>query len=113
MEMTDDVRVADAMNRVLEAERAARAAIADCELRMQASLEQARQVRRSILERAQQRIAALHTRAARSLEPRTARVLGQHEPPDFASARVVDSAQLRAAIEGLIERITGAARDEF
>jgi hypothetical protein len=61
-----DASVAGAMNRVLEAERAAQSAIADFELQMHASLEQARQRRRTILERAHERIMALHARAARA-----------------------------------------------
>lgn len=113
MDMTYDARVADAMNRVLKAERTARAAIADCELKMQASLEQARQVRRTILERAQQRSVALHARAERSLERRTAQILGQREVPEPAAAQVVDGARLQAAIEGVMERLTGATGDEF
>lgn len=112
MEMTDE-RVAQAMNRVLEAERSARAAIAECEVRMQASLEQARQVRRTILERAQRRIAALHIRTERSLERRTAQPPERHAASDPAAAPVVESAHLQAAIDAVIERLTGVARGEF
>jgi nucleoside-triphosphatase THEP1 len=113
MDLPYDADVASAMNRVLEAERAARAAIVDCESKMQVSLEQARQERRTILERAQKLIMALHERAARSLERQTAQILGQHEPPGLVAAQVVDSARLQAAIDHLLERLTGSAEDEL
>jgi vacuolar-type H+-ATPase subunit H len=93
------------MNRVLEAERSARGAIGECELKMQGLLEQARQERRNILERAQKRITALHGRAARALERRTAQILGQREAP--GAAQVMDGARLQAAIDNLLVRLTG------
>lgn len=62
-----DALVARAMDRTLEAERAAQAAIAECERQTAEVLERARQQRRTVLECAQARIVALHTRAARNL----------------------------------------------
>lgn len=109
MDLSYDARVANAMNRVLEAERSARAAVADCESQMQALMEQARQQRRNILERAQKRVLALHARSAQSVARRAERILG---PGETASVgQPVDRARLRAAIERLLERLT-AAGDE-
>jgi hypothetical protein len=97
------------MDRVLEAERNAQLAIADCEQRMQDALENARQQRRTILERAHARIVALQVRAARALELRTARIREQQEKPaGEGAAQDQDRAQLRAAIDRLIERLTHA-----
>jgi vacuolar-type H+-ATPase subunit H len=110
MDPSYDARVSHAMNGVLEAERNARGAISDCELKMQALLEQARQQRRNILERAQERIMTLHGRAARSLEQRTAQLVGRRETHEAAQAE--DSARLHAAIDRLLERLTGNAEDE-
>jgi vacuolar-type H+-ATPase subunit H len=114
MDLPYDARVAGAMNRVLEAERAAQAAIADCERRMQASLEQARQRRRNILERAHDRIMALHARAAGSLERQAAQIFAtSREASDPALVRGADDSRLHAALERLAERLTGDTPDEF
>ncbi len=105
--------VADAMDRVLEAERAARAAIADCEREVQAALEHARQQRRSILQRAHDRIMALHERAAQTLDEQIEGMLKQNAPgPGLATAPRANDGRLRAALEGLVERLTGRAEGE-
>jgi len=113
MDMTSDARIAEAMNRVLEAERAAGIAIAECERKMQALHEQARQTHRTILERAQQRIVALHARAEHRLERRAAQILSSREAPAARGGQAVDEAWLQAAIEVVMERITGAGRDQL
>jgi len=101
------------MDRVLEAERSARAAIADCELEVQASLERARERRRTILERAHDRIMALHARAARTLDEQIAKILEPHaQAPVLVTAQRTDAAHLHAAIEGLVERLTRPAEGE-
>jgi vacuolar-type H+-ATPase subunit H len=108
-----DASVAGAMNRVLEAERAAQSAIADFELQMHASLEHARQRRRTILERAHERIMALHARSVRSLEQRTAQILTeQAHAPNPVAAREADGAHLQAAIERLVERLMRLTEEE-
>ena len=110
VELSYDASVAAAMDRVLEAERAARSAIAECELEAQASLERARQQRRSILQRAHDRIMALHLVAARTLDERSANILKQPaQAPDLAAAQRTDAGRLRAALEGLAERLTRPA----
>lgn len=108
-----DARIADAMNRVLEAERAAQSAIVDCEQQQQVSLEHARQQRRSILDRAHARVMALHERATRGLEQRTAQILAQQKgAPQAAGEQGADSAHLKAAIERLVERLTCDAEED-
>src|SRR5271165_4158320 len=114
MDLPYDAQVAGAMNRVLDAERAAQSAIADCERKMLALLEQARQRRRTILEHAHDRIMALHSRATRSLERQTAQILARPRvAPDPALAQGAEDARLHAALEKLVERLTGAAQDEI
>jgi len=108
-----DRRVAQAIDRVLEVERAAQAAVAECKTTGQALLEQARQQRRNILQRAHDRIVALHTRAARAFEQRVAQVRDQHGRPGAgAFAQRDDPARLRAAIEKLADRLIGIGDEE-
>jgi vacuolar-type H+-ATPase subunit H len=109
-----DMRVAQAVDRVLEVERAAQAAIAECETKSQALLEQARQQRRNILQRAHDRVVALHTRAAHALEQRIAQVREQHARPVAGTiAQCDDPARLRAAIEKLADRLIGMGDEEI
>ncbi len=114
MDLPYDAQVVGAINRVLEAERAAQSAIADCEQNTQALLEQARQRRRMILERARDRTMVLHSRVTRSLERQTAQILGRpREVSDPPGVQGAQDARLHAALERLVERITGAAEDEI
>lgn len=104
----DDKRVADAIDRVLDAERSAQSAIADCEKQGLESLEHARQQRRTILERAQQRIVALHTRAARALEQRVTEVREPHGRIVAGTiAPEIDHARMQAAIGRLADLLIG------
>ena len=114
MDLSYDAQVAGAMNRVLEAERAAQSAIADCERNTHALLEQARQRRRMILERARDRIMALHLRVTRSLERQTAQILASsREASDPALVQGADGERLHAALERVVERLTGDTPEEF
>ena len=109
-----DAQVAAAMDRVLAAEQAARAAIADCDQQMQAALEHARQQRRAILERSRTRITALHVRAAHALGERTAQALGERADsmsPAIAQADL--SEHLQAALHALAEHLTQTSDEEF
>jgi hypothetical protein len=109
----DDAYIARAMDGVLEAERLARGAIAECETQCQESLERARQERRAVLERAQQRIVTLHTRAARALEQRVAQLRKPRGPAaDAGSGQHHDRVQLQAAIERLADRLIGPGDEE-
>ena len=96
-----------AMDRVLQAERDALAAIADCERHSAGELEQARQQRRTILERTQARIVALHTRAVQALERRAAEILEKHlRSATAAVEQLADPGRRRAALERLAARLT-------
>ena len=97
---TPDTRVADAINRVLDAEQATAAAIADAQSAAQASVEAAREARRLILEKARERVLQLHDRAQRRLD-QTLRGLDAGAPPQDASettlAAIADAAIARVA----------------
>jgi hypothetical protein len=110
-ELPYDARVAAAMNRVLEAETSARAAIADCETEMRALLEHARQRRRNILERAHDRIMTLHARTERAVLQRTSRMLEQSmQPPVDVPAQGARDAHFEASIGALVEGLIGPCR---
>jgi hypothetical protein len=96
------------MDRVLESEREAAAAIAEQERRCSEQLEQARQRRRAILERAQARIVALHTRAAMALTRRTADIAEQAtRSVQSASEGCGPTERWQGALERLLARLTG------
>ena len=102
-----DVRVAHAMDRVLECEHAAEAAVAECEHACADILDRAREQGRAILERAQARIVALHTRAAKGLERRAAQIAEQRRKSAAATIRLLsDPARRSAAIERLAAQLT-------
>lgn len=100
-----DSLATEAMNRVLESERRAEATIAECERRCSEQLEQARAQRRAILERAQARTVALHTRAARALQKRSAQIM--EEGRKAAAGVGADDAPERreAALQQLISQL--------
>jgi len=100
--------VAQAIDRVLESEQAAQAAVESCRHECDAALERARQQRRSILERAQARIAALHARAAAALARRTAEIIeAQRHLAAQTTEQLADTAHRRAALERLAAQLTG------
>lgn len=104
-----EVAATAAMDRVLQAERDALAAVAECERLAAAEIEQARQRRRTILERTQARIVALHARAAQALERRAAEILERHLRSATAEARqLADPERRQRALERLAERLTTA-----
>jgi vacuolar-type H+-ATPase subunit H len=99
--------VARAMDRALESERAAQVAIAECEQQAADVLEHARQQRRTILERAQARIVALHTRAASNLEQRTADIAAKRVQSATAVVeQLSEPARRTKALERLAARLT-------
>ena len=109
----DDERIAHAIDRMLDAERIAQSAIAECEKQGLAALEQARQQRRTLLERAQQRIVALHIRAARALEQRVAQVREQQgRAAAGKTAQDIDRTRLQAAIEKLADGLLVVGDEE-
>lgn len=102
-----DALVARAFDRALDAERDAEAAIRECERQVAEQLEHARQQGRAILARTQARIAALHTRAEKDLEQRSARIVEQHRQSSAEAAeRLADPTRRTQAIERLAARLT-------
>lgn len=93
-----DRAVADAIERVLEAEQAAAATITAVETEARASLEAARESRRRLLERARLRITQLHERAEARLADRLAQLdaATAAEALDATGLRVVADEALRA-----------------
>jgi hypothetical protein len=96
---TPDSAVADAMNRVLAAEREAADAIASGQRSAEATIEAARARRRQILDAARRRSSALHVRAQLHLQ----QALQDLERGD--SANPADPARLRSLSREAIERI--------
>ncbi len=104
---SSELAAAAAMDRVLQAERDALAAVTECERLSAAELEAARQERRTLLERTQARIVALHARAAQALERRAAEILERHLRSASAEAEQLADPELRqAALEQLATRLT-------
>lgn len=97
---TPDARIADAIDRVLEAEHATASAIADAQTDAAATVEAAREARRLILEKARERVLQLHERAQRRLDE-TLRALDARSnatgSDDMALAAVTDAAVARVA----------------
>jgi hypothetical protein len=99
------MRVADAIDRVLEAERLAADALADVQADAQARIEAARETRRALFETARQRIVRLHERAQASLEARLALLDGDAEAatPDARAIEAVTTQALAAVAARLTE----------
>jgi vacuolar-type H+-ATPase subunit H len=94
MPTTDtDRTVADAIDRVLEAEQAAATAITAAEAASRVTIEAAREERRRILGRARERITRLHDRAAAQLATQLTRLDVANAGDERASALAPDSAQ--------------------
>jgi len=99
-----------AMDRVLQAERDALAAVAECERLAAAEIEQARQRRRTGLERTQARIVALHARAAAKLAEGAAEILARHLRSATAEAeQLADPERRQAALERLAAGLTSSS----
>ena len=103
-----DVLTARAIDRVLESEQAAKATLVECERQCAELLDRAREQHRAIAERARMRIVALHARAAKALEERTAAILERGKPSVANTvAQLSDPTRRRAALERLVIRLTG------
>jgi vacuolar-type H+-ATPase subunit H len=98
-----DRTIADAIDRVLEAEQAAAVAIASAEAASRAAIDAAREERRRILERARARITRLHERAATHLAARLAQ-LDMSVAAEEASALPPDG--MHAVLATVAERLT-------
>ena len=105
-----DPLAAQAIDRVLEAERDAQAAVAACEGAGSKVLEAARQRARSISEGAQARTVALHGRAAKKLELCAAALMEQRmKAAAEAVKQLSDPGRLRVALERVAAQLTTEA----
>jgi hypothetical protein len=101
---------AQAIDRVLLAERDAQAAVAACEREGSGVLEAARQTARGIAERAQARAVALHGRAAKNLELCAATLMEQRVKSAAEAVRQLsEPGRLDAALERVAARLTTEA----
>jgi vacuolar-type H+-ATPase subunit H len=99
-----DTRVADAINRVLEAEREMAGAIVEAQAAAQSMIESARETRRTILETARRRSLRAHEAMQAQLVARLARL----DEPDPQSPREREglAVTLEAATTRLARRLT-------
>jgi vacuolar-type H+-ATPase subunit H len=102
--LTPDRNVADAIDRVLEAEHAAALTIIAAEAEARSSIDAAREKRREILETARRRVMRLHERAQARLAGRLAQLDAN------ASIETLDAAAMHAvaadALAAIAERLT-------
>jgi vacuolar-type H+-ATPase subunit H len=99
-----DRTVADAIDRVLEAEQATAVAILAAEASARATIEAARETRRQVLERARQRVMRLHERAGTRLAARLAQLDAQSAVDECGAAASADAAT--GALAAVAERLT-------
>jgi hypothetical protein len=102
-----DAQIAHAIDRVLVSERTARDAVEQCQRECDELLEKARAQRRAILDRAQQRIIALHARCTQTLARRVAGA-GTDQRPGAAAllACLSDPTRRQRALERLAAALT-------
>ena len=102
-----DPLAAQSIDRVLEAEREAQAAVGACERAGSEILEAARHRARSILERAQARTVALHGRAAKKLELCAAGLMEERmKAAAEAVKQLSDPGRLGVALERVAAQLT-------
>lgn len=107
-----DDPIVRAMNRVLECEQEAEAAVAECARQCDQLLERSRARRLAMLERARARMVGLHARAAKALERRMTELTEQHRQATVAGiAQLSDPNARNAALQRLTVRLTGSAAD--
>ncbi len=104
-----DSEVAQAINRVLAAEREAAGAIEAARLEAEALIEAARAERRRLLERARQRAARLHAAAQSRLERALVRLDLGTAAPELDSGTLHDLTQ--QAVGRLARRLTAAGHE--
>lgn len=102
-----DRTVADAIDRVLDAERATAAALVAAGSAARATIDAAREERRRILERARARITRLHERASAQLAQRLAQL--DRELAAEERAATPAPAATRAVLDTVAARLTRAA----
>lgn len=101
---TPDKRVADAINRVLDAERETSAAIVAAQASAQAAIEAAREQRRRILETARRRVVDMHERAQAGLTARLEQLDAAATTEDSDVSSLADVAAI--ALHRLAARLT-------
>jgi len=101
---TPGTTVADAMNRVLELERAAAVAIAEAEAEAEATVRAARDLRRRLLDQARDRASRLHVRAQSRIaaalagaDAEATAATGQRAAPESIAQRAIDNLARRLA----------------
>jgi hypothetical protein len=110
VDTTDTLRVDQAIVRVLQAEQAVRAAVAQCAADAERVRQDARARGRRIAERAAERVARVHDRTEAALRAEIERLnrqraaLQQPAPPDPD-----EPAQLARALDRLAAELTGGA----
>jgi hypothetical protein len=98
----------EAMNRVLEAERAAHAAVTECESHAAALLEAAQQQARRIHSRADNRLSQIHAHCALALGQQVEQLLQQDSNGAGAPSLGAETHELlAAAVTRLAESLTG------
>jgi hypothetical protein len=109
-ESGSDPPAAQAIDRVLEAERDAQAAVAACERAGSMVLEASRQRARSIFERAHARTVALHGQGAKTLELCAAALMEQRmKAAAEAVKQLSDPGQFGVALERVAVQLTTEA----
>ena len=101
---TPDTRVADAINRVLDAERETSAAIVAAQAAAQTAIEAAREQRRRILETARRRVVDMHERAQVGLAARLERLDATASTEDSDVSSLADVAA--TALHRIAARLT-------
>ncbi|HTC53914.1 MAG TPA: hypothetical protein VK700_18420 [Steroidobacteraceae bacterium] len=110
---TGDPAAGQAIERVLEAERDAQAAVAQCERAGTLLLDAARQRARGIIERAQARTVALHGRAGQKVERCAAAIMEQRMKSATEEVKQLsDPALLRLALERVAAQLTSEAASD-
>jgi vacuolar-type H+-ATPase subunit H len=97
---TRDIRVADAIDRVLQAERETAAAIVAAGTAADAAIAAARETRRTILETGRQRIVRMHGRAQHLLASNL-----EELDAAAATAQSLDGGELAAITTTVVDRI--------
>jgi len=110
VEQITDTSVAEAMDRVLEAERSASEAIAAAQSEAEASLQAARETRRQLLETARQRASRVHVRAERRLAAALAELAARGHGGSAERASLEAIAE--QAIDRLARRLTSADHEQ-
>lgn len=104
-----EMSVADAIDRVLEVEREAAAAIRGAEAEAESMLRAARETRRRILDRARDRATRLHVRAQARLADKLARLDAEARA---AGARTAPREELIEQAIGLLARRLASDQDD-